>query len=316
MAAPIDDADQFDRPPPGRRDAGWLTFRDVTVARPRRYRPLRLDLRVPPGPRPAPVIVWIHGGSWRTGSRLDLPAPLAAAGFAGRILRRSYALAAVEYRLSREAVFPAQLHDVKAAIRWLRAFAGELGLAPDRFAAWGESAGGHLAALAGLTGSPAARPVPGGSGPELEGDNGLPGVPSAVQAVVDWYGPVDLVGDERHWAAARAAGHPHAAGDGEAPDEWLLGGRRSERRAEAAVASPVRYAHPGAPPFVCVHGTADPIVPYAQSELLASALRAHGVRCDLHPVPDAGHVFAGAPDVGALVELSLDFLDEVLAPPR
>jgi len=229
----------------------------------RGYRPLRLDLRRPPGPGPVPLVVWIHGGGWREGSRTHLPDPIAAARFHERILARGYAVADIEYRLSREAVYPAQLDDVKAALRWLRGNAAHLGLAPDRFAAWGESAGGHLAALAGLTAKP------GGS--------------DAVQAVVDWYGPADFLGDDERWAATAAN---NGDGPGDAADEWLFGGPRAERRVEAAEASPVHHVHPDAPPFLCVHGTVDRVVPSSQSELLAAALRAvGGVRSIWYRVP-------------------------------
>jgi acetyl esterase/lipase len=284
-------------PPPAPRvaDDGVLTYANAVVAAIRGYRPLHLDLRVPPGPGPAPLVVWIHGGGWCEGSRLRLPETMAEVGFHDRLLRRGYAVADVDYRLSREATFPAQLHDVTAAIRWLRGYAADLRLDPGRFAAWGESAGGHLAALAGLTAGTTNR--------ALAGEGGLPGVSSAVQAVVDWYGVAGLIEE----GSGQAMVHSHE------PAEWLLGGSPfHERRAEAMEASPVNQVHPGAPPFLLMHGTADKVVPYRHSELLAAALRERGVRGDLYPVPDADHIFRGAPDVGALVEASLDFLDEVL----
>ena len=264
----------------------------VTVARITGYRALRMDLRRPPVDGPVPVVVWIHGGGWRNGSRDELPDVLAAAGFRDRLLRRGYAVADVDYRLSGEAIFPAQLHDVKAAVRWLRAHATLLGLAAERFVAWGESAGGHLAALTGLVTDPA-----------LEGDVGLTGVSSAVQAVVDWYGPAVM----ELFLAKKPPNGP-----GSMPVEKLLGGVLAERLAEAAVASPVTYVRPDAPPFLLMHGTADTVVPPAHSERLASALREAGAVAELVPVPGVGHVFAGAPDVGGLIESCLDFLDKHL----
>jgi acetyl esterase/lipase len=272
--------EQLREPPPTPQpiDGGGRWYANALVSEILGYRPLHLDLRVPPGAGPFPVVVWIHGGAWWAGTRLRLPETIAAVGFHDRLLRRGYAVADVDYRLSREAIFPAQLYDVKAAIRWLRDYAAELRLDPDRFAAWGESAGGHLAALAGLTGDP--------------GDG--------VQAVVDWYGVAGLIDD------------PPAALPEGAPGVWLLGGQPAERPALAAKASPVNQVHPGAPPFLCMHGTADQTVPYRHSEVLTEALRAQGVRCDLHPVDGADHIFLGAPDVGTLVETSVDFLDDVL----
>jgi acetyl esterase/lipase len=189
-------------------------YPNVVVAEIQGYRPLHLDLRVPAGAGPFPVVVWIHGGAWWSGSRLRLPEPIAAVGFHDRLLRRGYAVADADYRLSREATFPAQLYDVKAAIRWLRAYTDELHLDPARFAAWGESAGGHLAALAGLTG----------------------GTDDGVQAVVDWYGAAGMLGGLR------------APLPDDAPAVWLLGGQPSEHPALAAEASPLRRVHPAAPP--------------------------------------------------------------------
>jgi acetyl esterase/lipase len=258
-------------PPPRTEDGGIRWYANAVVAEIQDYRPLHLDLRVPSGSGPFPVVVWIHGGAWWGGSRLRLPETIAAVGFHDRLLRRGYAVADVDYRLSREAVFPAQLEDVRAAIRWLRTFAGELGLDPARFAAWGESAGGHLAALVGLAGD--------------------------VQAVVDWYGVAGMV---------------------DVPDldlepvEWLLGSHPAERPELAIAASPLSHVHAEAPPFLCMHGTADQVVPFRHSELLAAALREVGVRCDLHPVAGADHIFLGHPDVGQLVETSRTFLDDVL----
>ena len=239
------------------------------------YRPLRLDLHVPAGAGPWPLVVWVHGGAWRNGDRKSLPDTYGSLGFFDRIQRRGYAVASVDYRLSAEATFPAQLDDVRAAIRWLRENAADRRLDPGRFATWGESAGGHLAAMAALV----------ADGPE-------------VHAVVDWYGPSDLSVMD--------------SGDADDPGTQLLGGTRSPEA--VALASPVEHAHMGAPPFLCVHGTGDQIVPYSQSEHLAAVLHAYGVRCDLHPVPGADHIFRGAPDVAALIEASLDFLDDVLKP--
>lgn len=273
-------------PPPGVR-----TYLDQVFATVRGYRPLRLDLRVPAGPGPWPLVVEIHGGAWWEGSRRRPPEVAEAVGFERRVLDRGYAVANVDYRLSREAPFPAQLHDVKAALRWLRAFAGVLDLDPQRFAAWGDSAGGHLAALAALTSADAG---------DLTGEIGVTGVSSAVQAVVSWYGVATLTGHLPDEPALPPA---------ETPPAWLLGEAAGDRAA-AERASPVSHAHPAAPPFLCVHGTADDVVPYVHSELLAAALREHGVRCDLRPVPSAGHGFEPS-QARDLIDASLDFLDEV-----
>jgi hypothetical protein len=123
-------------------------------------RPLELDLYLPAA-RPAPVVVFVHGGGWRLGSRHSAGPAYARTSAFEAVARAGIAVASVDHRLSAEAAWPAQLHDVKAAVRWLRARAGELGVDPGRVSAWGESAGGHLAALLGLT----------AGDPGLEGDS-------------------------------------------------------------------------------------------------------------------------------------------------
>jgi acetyl esterase/lipase len=264
------------RPPPPRRTT--VTHANITVAAPVGFRPLHLDLHLPPGADgPSPVVLWIHGGGWREGSRLELPESIAPFDFHGRLLARGYAVADVDYRLAFEAQYPAQLADVQAAIRWLRHYAEQLDIDPARFATLGESAGGHLASMAGLLG---------------EGD-------TAIQAVVNWYGVADLttIGDPQDATTLPAQ---------------LLGGPIGDRLDFARSASPVYRVHPDAPPFLNMHGKTDAIVPYAQSERFTDALRAQGIRCDLYPVEGADHCFVGCPDIGALIEASADFLDDVL----
>jgi acetyl esterase/lipase len=261
-------------PPPGRPT---VTHANITVSAPAGFRPLHLDLHVPPGDGPFPVVLWIHGGGWQEGSRNMLPDSIAPFGFHDRLLARGYAVADVDYRLAFEAQYPAQLTDVQAAIRWLRHYAAQLSLDPARFATLGESAGGQLAAMAGLLG---------------DGD-------TAIQAVVNWYGAADLTdrGDLDDPFTSTAI---------------LLGGPVNGRLDFARSASPVHRVHPGAPPFLNMHGTVDQVVPFTQSERLANALRAHGVRCDLYPVEGADHCFVGCPDIGGLIDASVDFLDDVL----
>jgi acetyl esterase/lipase len=231
--------------PPGTRQ-----LRDLEYARPD-GKPLRLDLFVPPSDRPLPLIIWVHGGGWTEGSKDDdvEALPLAWHGFA---------VASVDYRLTDQAVFPAQLHDVKAAVRFLRANAGRFGLDPNRFGAWGESAGGHLAALLGTTS------VHG----ELEGNEGVTGVSSRVQAVFDWYGPTDLL--QRPAQTSPGGYDPNAPGS---TDSRLLGGPASRNPEKARQANPITYVTRGVPPFLIVHGDADSLVPIGQSRLLVQALK-------------------------------------------
>jgi acetyl esterase/lipase len=184
-----------------------------------------------------------------------------------------YFSASVGYRLSPEAAFPAQIHDCKCAIRFLRGHAKRFALDPGRIGVVGWSAGGHLAALLGTSGGVR----------ELEGDGGWPGVSSRVQAVCDYFGPADFT----DWMT----GHEWGAWNEDAKRAvlGLFGDARRNRPAAARMASPVTYASKDDPPFLIIHGTADPIVPFRQSELLREALRKAGVEAGLVTVEGAGH---------------------------
>ncbi|MFD6876242.1 MULTISPECIES: alpha/beta hydrolase fold domain-containing protein [unclassified Streptomyces] len=289
----------YQPPVPPRTEAdGVRLFDGVTYATTPGFRPRLLDVRTPAGEGPFPAVVWIHGGGWLDGDRRYPPPTVPAALLHGAVLGAGLALVSVDYRHSLEAPFPAQLHDVKAAIRYVRAFAEVLGIDPDRIGVWGESAGGHLAALAGLVG-------PGSpDGAALEGAHGVGSGDTAVLAVVDWYGVSDL---------PALADHPMPPMPGgiEFPDpyEALLGGTEAERPALARAASPVTYAE-GAnpPPFLLVHGTRDGLVPYSQSEALARALADAGGEVTLRPVDGADHIFLGSPDIEGIVAESVTFL--------
>ena len=224
-----------------------------------------LDLYVPPGAGPHPLVIWIHGGAWKTGSKAD-PLPL-------RLLAgERYAIASVNYRLSNMAKFPAQIEDCKAAVRWLRAHASEYALDPARFAAWGSSAGGHLVALLGTAGD--------------KFDLGEhTAVSSRVQAVVDYYGPTDFLQMDAH--ALPSAPFKHAALD--SPESELVGGPLLENDLVAARANPVTHVTRDDAPFLIVHGDRDPLVPLHQSQLLESALRKANVPVTLYVVAGAGH---------------------------
>lgn len=189
-------------------------------------RPLCLDLYLPePQQRPTPLVVWIHGGAWRQGDRRTHCV-------ATCLLPHGYAVASVSYRLSQEAIFPAQIHDCKAAVRWLRAHAEEYGLDPTALGAWGPSAGGHLVSLLGTTQGV----------PELEGELGNLEHSSAVQAVCDWFGPTDFrrmndyPGDQDHDAP-------------DSPESQLIGGPIQEHPDLVARANPVTYVSGNDPPL-------------------------------------------------------------------
>ena len=145
----------------------------LTYAMPDGYRPLQLDLYVPAERSgPVPCVIWIHGGAWLFGTRQTTPDYWPAGFLFQSAIDAGLAVASIDYRHSREAPFPAQLHDAKAAIRYLRRFAGELGLDPERFGVWGESAGGHLAALVALIDDPAFEGSDGVVGLEQLGERG------------------------------------------------------------------------------------------------------------------------------------------------
>jgi len=234
---------------------------------------LLLDLYLPENfDNPVPVILYVHGGGWEGGDKHDqLAVPLAAHG---------YAVASINYRLSQQAKFPAQLQDCKAAVRWLRAHSKFYGLDGAHVGAWGTSAGGHLAALLGTTGDVK----------EMEGTEGNLKYSSRVQAVCDWFGPVDL---SKMADQAAKAGVPskinHDAPD--SPESKLLGGPVQQNKEKAARANPITYISKTDPPFLIMHGDKDGLVPLAQSQMLRDALKDAGVNVELKVIPGAGHGF-------------------------
>jgi acetyl esterase/lipase len=252
-------------------------------------RPLELDLHLPGSGGPAPVVVFLHGGGWRLGSRHSAgPAFPAATGFTP-VAAAGIAVASVDYRLSGEATWPAQLHDAKAAVRWLRSRADELGIDPDRIAVWGESAGGHLAELVALTGDGV-----------VEGEVGVTGPSSAVSALVAWYAPSDL-----RALPADLGTDPH---DPTTREAHLLGGPAVALPDVAAQASPITHVAP-APAALLLHGQDDTLIPAVQSERLAAALWDAGGECDLHTYPGADHMWRGTPDVASdALERTVAFL--------
>jgi acetyl esterase/lipase len=238
----------------------YLVGRPTGEGQPPGVQPFISPLRVPPLIR-RPLIVWIHGGGWRGGSRADFSPAWAW-------VDSGYSIASLDYRLSSQKKWPAQIHDVKAAIRWLRANADAFGLDTARFVAWGESAGGHLAAMAGLT-SPADAFDGAVVGDYLE-------TGSHVRGVIDYYGPTHFLAPiPKRWTPWSSVGE-------------LLGCGVRKCMDRARWASPVSYVNPGDPPFLILHGTLDTIVPMSQSILLDSLLRAAQVPVELRTVQE-GH---------------------------
>ena len=243
-------------------------------------RTLLLDLYLPgAGNRaaPRPAVVHFHGGGWRVGERSSLGPVLDGFGFSpfAMLTDAGFVVASADYRLSHEAHFPAQLHDAKAAVRWLRDHAADYNVDPDRIYAWGDSAGGHLASLVGLTAN--------ADGVDADGS----GADAAVAAVAAWYPPTDLGRmAEQSLPAAVARADDHGS-----REELLVGAVLADDPAKAAAASPISYASRSAPPFFLAHGTADRFVPPAQSESLAAALESAGSAVELLLIEDADHMW-------------------------
>ncbi len=264
-----------------------------------------LDLLLPANALlPLPLVVRIHGGGFSSGDKAGEETGPAA----NAIIAKGYALASVNYRLSGEALFPAGVQDVKAAVRWLRAHATQYGLDTDRFASWGESAGGYMAVMLGVTGDQAT---------VFDDDSlGNPGVSSAVAAVVDWYGPVDLATMDSQQTA-----HPPAS----CPSSWLqhtpanspegtwLGGALntpavSAKLSQANLISYIATAKT-LPFFIIAQGNNDCQVPYGQSQELNDALAKMGNTANLTIIPGYSHgdsrfeTTQSAPDLALLATL-------------
>ncbi len=277
---------------------GSRHWRDVVFAHVDGFRPLTLYVSAPRTNVPAPLVVFIHGGGWMLGHPMVTNPVYAALDMSGKLLAAGYAVARISYRLSSEATFPVQLHDCKSAIRFLRNHADVFGVDAGRFAAMGDSAGGHLAALVGLT----------GRRPNLEGTVGETAGSSAVQAVVDWFGPIDfLTMPEQAIPGGNTSQH-----DPKSPESRLIGGPIPERRQSVAVASPMSYVSGDAPPFLIQHGTLDRLVPIGQSRELHAALRKAGAASTLIEIEGADHCFWGVDRVGIMADVT-GFLDRVLA---
>jgi acetyl esterase/lipase len=242
---------------------GQITAKDLVYAE-AGSRKLLLDLYMPPGKKDPYLVVWVHGGAWRQGSKENPPMGLLSAG---------YALASVDYRLSTEAPFPALIHDIKASIRYLRGNAKKYGYRTDKIIIWGSSAGGHLAALVGTT----------NNDPELEGNLGAyTKESSSVQVILDFYGPTNFL-------TILNQSTPHGI-DVRVPALTLLLGKPLEQVNELAKkASPVYQVDPKDPPLLLVHGDQDNQVPVNQSLELMAAYKKNNLPVQIEFVSGAGH---------------------------
>lgn len=261
--------------------AGRVTIEDGVVFGTGGGRDLHCDVFRPPadvlGDGPAPGVLLVHGGGWRSGDRTQLR------GYGILLARAGYVCVAGEYRLVPESPWPAQIHDVKAALRWMRANADDLGLDPGRIVVEGNSAGGHLALLAAGTEGVE----------EFEGNGGHAGVSSAVAAVIAVYPPTLL--------------HHREPGRGSLP---LVVLSEDGTHDVARSASPLTYVGPGFPPTLLIHGGADELVPVAATEIMYEALMAAGVPVELHLFANQPHGFDAEPRFGRrCADEMLFFLD-------
>ncbi len=255
---------------------------------------LLLDLIVPTGPGPWPVLVWVHGGGWSGGSRLPIPTA------ATRQVARGYAVASIDYRLTGVAIWPAQIHDCKAAIRFLRANAATWGLDPDRIAAMGSSAGGHLVAALATMGD-VTTVSSGAFTVDLEGTVGAhAGTSSRVQCAIDQFGPMNML------LANDLPTFDHDAVN--SPESRLVGGALQANPEKWATVDPISFLSPDDPPILAMHGTNDTSVPFHQSELLVAAAGAIGADVTMFAVQDNGHGGPGflAPDATAAMDAFVD----------
>ena len=250
---------------------------------------LKLDIFLPAGKqdKPAPAILYVHGGGWRNGNK--------SMGswfnqLTRELVQHGYVVASVDYRLAPEHKWPAFIHDVKCAVRFLRVNANEYNIDPARIGTWGSSAGGHLVALLGTADASA----------KLEGD-GYTNQSSRVQAVVDFFGPSDLL------RLGEAAEHRERArivfGEG---DEIYK------------AASPITYVSKDDAPFLIIHGDGDKLVPLKQSEVLHEKLKAAGVSSELLVVKNAGHGIVGKginPSREDITKKVVEFFDKHLRKP-
>jgi len=275
-------------PPP--HPEGTKVLKDIAYV-PGGHERQKLDLYLPTTGSGWPLVVSIHGGAFRMGSKDGEPSRSA-----GAFVARGFAVAAINYQLSQHAVFPAQIEDCKAAVRWLRANAARYGYDPSRVASYGGSAGGHLAAMIGTTGGVKALDV----GAHLDQS-------SRVQAVVDFFGPTDFLQMDAHRLDERSMVHDTP----DSPESQLVGGPIRDNPDKVARANPITYVTKDDPPFLIIHGDEDALVPHHQSVLLEAALAKAGVPVRFVTIPGGRH---GGDTESKGFDLALAFLLERLKP--
>jgi acetyl esterase/lipase len=281
---------------------GVAKMEDIIFSAPSGFRPLTLDIYAPelhwsnPG-QSLPVVIWIHGGAFSMGSRKLLPNFLDQANFFKMLTDHGFLVASIDYRHSGESVWPAQIIDVRNAIRWIRKNSERLGADETRMATWGESAGGHLSTMAGILGDQA-------SASDQPNE-----ISAAVAAIVDWYGPTDFARMDDQAPANSAMSHD----DPESPESLLLGVPVQLAQELVDSANPISYINDDMPPILIRHGRIDRFVPFGQSQLLAEALSEAGVEFVFHPTSDTDHVFEKYPNPEEFIHEAIAFLDEKFA---
>ncbi len=240
----------------------------------------RLDVHLPKkGKGPYPIIVAIYGSAWFSNSSKGVTFQ---EGLGQVLLNNGFAVVSINHRSSGDAKFPAQIQDVKAAIRFIRANAPAFNLAPDFIGVTGWSSGGHLSALTGTSNNVRKEMIQ-GEEVDIEGTLGKHlGTSSAVDAVVDWFGPTDFLKMDD-------CGSSFSHNDAKSPESSLVGGPIQENKEKVATANPISYVKKSNPPFLIFHGDKDPLVPHCQSQLLFEQLQAAGVSSKLVIIPEGGH---------------------------
>jgi acetyl esterase/lipase len=271
------------------------SFKDIEYGR-AGDRPLLLDIDLPDDEEgPFPVVLWLHGGGWSSGSKDDRPLVRVVD---DELRRQGYAIVAIDHRLSTEAVFPAPLLDCKAAVRWLRSNAAAYALDASHIGAWGFSSGGHLAALLGT------------SAGTLEFRDYNSRYSDGVQAVCTFAAPIDFNAQLTELKLKSPQMHDMAL----AAETELLGASPIDNPALTSAANPITYVSPESPPFLLITGDHDELIPTSQAELMAQALRQVGVEATAYVVPEGLHGMYGLPEeeTAKIIKMVVEFFDRHL----
>lgn len=240
----------------------------------------KLDIFLPKeGKAPFPVVITIYGSAWFSNSSKST---CFNDGLGQTLLKNGFAVVSINHRSSRDAIWPAQIHDVKAAIRFIRGNASVFSLDTSFLGATGFSSGGHLSTMAGVTSDLKATTI--NNLPiDLEGNVGkFTSESSHVDAIVDWFGPTDFL-------LMDACGSSFSHNDSKSPESTLIGGAIQENKEKVALANPISYVSKNTSPFLIFHGTKDPLVPHCESEKLYEKLQKEGVKSELVIIEGGGH---------------------------